>query len=102
MSVAVLAWLIGASGCAPYVQLWAPAPWQSWVVLGAMAGVCLILAVSLRRPNPLSFGGANDAAFDPARPGVLRWVRHPILLALALWSGAHLLGSSHLRLMCTG
>ncbi|GAA5078368.1 NnrU family protein [Roseibacterium beibuensis] len=96
LSLAVLAWLIATAGRAPHVPLWAWAPWQNWVVLGAMASACLILAVSLGRPNPLSFGGAADAAFDPARPGLLRWVRHPILLALALWSVAHLLANGDL------
>jgi uncharacterized membrane protein len=99
LSLAVLAWLIGAAGRAPHVPLWAWAPWQTWVVLAAMGAVCLILAVSIGRPNPLSFGGAGDADFDPARPGLLRWVRHPILIALALWSGAHLLANGDLAHM---
>lgn len=93
LSLAVLAWLIGAAGRAPHVPLWDRAPWQSLVALGAMLAVCLILAFSLGRPNPLSFGGARNDRFDPARAGILRWTRHPILLALALWSAAHLLAN---------
>src|SRR3546814_17919639 len=54
-----------------------------------MAVVCLILALAIGRPNPFSFGGTNNAAFDPARPGIVGWIRHPLLAALALWAGAH-------------
>ena len=61
-----------------------------------MFAVCLILALSIARPNPFSFGGAQNARFDPARPGIVRWVRHPILLSLALWAGLHLLPNGDL------
>jgi len=89
LSLAALAWLIGAAGRAPHVVLWHWAPWQAHVPIAVMGPVCLILALSLARPNPFSFGGARNHLFDPARPGIVRWSRHPLLLALALWAGAH-------------
>jgi uncharacterized membrane protein len=89
LSVAVLAWLIGAAGRAPFVPLWDWAPWQVYVPLVVMLPVCLILSLAIARPNPFSFGGARNAMFDPARPGIVRLHRHPLLLALALWSAAH-------------
>ena len=93
LSLGVLAWLIGAAGRAPYLPLWPWAPWQNHVVLMVMLPVCLILALAIARPNPFSFGGAQNDRFDPARPGLMRLTRHPLLLALALWSGAHLLAT---------
>ena len=54
-----------------------------------MLPVCLILALAIARPTPFSFGGARNAAFDFARPGIFRLYRHPLLLALALWAAAH-------------
>ena len=54
-----------------------------------MLPVCLILALAIVRPNPFSFGGARNAKFDPARTGIVRLHRHPLLLALALWATAH-------------
>ncbi len=96
LSLAVLAWLIAAAGRAPPVALWAWSPWQSAVPLVAMAVACAILAFGLARPNPLSFGGAGDEAFDPTRPGIVRWTRHPLLLALALWAAAHLVPNGDL------
>ncbi|NNU82013.1 NnrU family protein [Halovulum dunhuangense] len=90
LSLGVLAWLIGAAGRAPHVPLWDWAPWQNHLVLSVMLPVCLILALAIARPNPFSFGGARNDRFDPARPGIVRLTRHPLLLALALWAAAHL------------
>ena len=89
LSLAVLAWLIGAAGRAPFVMLWGWEPWHNHVVLAMMGAVCLILTLAIGRPNPFSFGGANNAAFDPARPAITGWMRHPLLAALALWAAAH-------------
>ena len=92
----MLAWLIGAAGRAPHVPLWDWAPWQAHVPLLVMGPVCLILALSIGRPNPFSFGGARDDRFDPARPGIV-WVwRHPLLMALALWAAAHVVPNGDL------
>jgi uncharacterized membrane protein len=96
LSLAVLAWLIGAAGRAPYVGLWDWAPWQVHVPLTVMGPVCLILALSIGRPNPFSFGGARNERFDPARPGIVRWSRHPLLSALALWAAAHVVPNGDL------
>lgn len=96
LSLGVLAWLIGAAARAPYVPLWPWAPWQNHVVLVVMLPVCLILGLAVARPNPFSFGGARNDSFDPAHPGIVRLTRHPLLLALALWAGAHLLANGDL------
>ena len=96
LSLAVLAWLISAAGRAPLVALWNWAPWQLHVPLIAMGPVCLILALSIGRPNPFSFGGARNDQFDPARPGIVRLSRHPLLAALALWAAAHVVPNGDL------
>lgn len=96
LSLAMLTLLIWAAGRAPYVQLWPQTEWQRHVVHLGMLTVCLILALSIARPNPFSFGGAGNGRFDPAHPGIVRWVRHPVLLALALWAGLHLLPNGDL------
>lgn len=96
LSLGMLAWLIGTAERAPYIPLWPWAPWQNHVVLTVMLPVCLILALSIARPNPFSFGSARNESFDPARPGIVRLTRHPLLLALGLWAGAHLLANGDL------
>jgi uncharacterized membrane protein len=88
VSVAVLAWLIAAAGRAPFVLLWPYAAWQAWLVNLVMPVACLLVAFGIAAPNPLSFGG-TARGFDPARPGIAGVARHPLLLALALWAGAH-------------
>ena len=90
LSLALLAWLIDATARAPFVPLWPWAPWQNYVALATMLVVCLILALSIGRPNPFSFGGGRDESFDPKRPGIVGWMRHPLLVALVLWAAAHL------------
>ncbi|KQI73697.1 NnrU family protein [Loktanella sp. 5RATIMAR09] len=96
LSLAMLSLLIWSAGEAPYVQLWPQMIWQRHVVHIGMLAACLILAFSIGRPNPFSFGGANNQAFNPTRPGIVRWTRHPILLVLALWAGLHLLPNGDL------
>lgn len=96
LSLAVLSWLIGVAGRAPHVVLWDWVPWQVHVPLTVMGPVCLILALSIGRPNPFSFGGARNDQFDPARPGIVRLSRHPLLAALALWAAAHVVPNGDL------
>ncbi|WP_299821093.1 NnrU family protein [uncultured Jannaschia sp.] len=95
LSLAALAWLVVAAGRAPYVALWPRLPWQSYVPLAAMALACLIAAFAVARPNPFSFGG-RSGGFDPSRPGIVRWMRHPLLAALALWSASHMVPNGDL------
>ncbi|MGR3315339.1 NnrU family protein [Roseovarius indicus] len=96
LSVGMLALLIRSAGQAPYLQLWPQMEWHRHAAHLGMLAVCLILALAVARPNPFSFGGARNDSFDPDRPGIVGWTRHPILLALALWAGVHLLPNGDL------
>lgn len=95
-SLGILGWLIVAAGRAPFVPLWDFALWQIWVPNIAMPLACLLAAFGVGAPNPLSFGGRNGAAFDPEAPGIAGVTRHPLLWALALWSGAHIVPNGDL------
>jgi len=90
VAVAVLAWVIAAAGRAPVVVLWDQAVWQRWVVNGAMVAAVLPATFAVGAVNPFSFGG-RAGSFDPARPGIAGFARHPLLLALLIWALAHLL-----------
>jgi uncharacterized membrane protein len=96
VSIAALGWLIVAASRAPYVELWAPAPWQHVAALVIMFCVCLIVAFAIGRPNPFSFGGSSRTGFEPAHAGIVRLHRHPLLLAFFLWACAHLLPNGDL------
>ncbi|WP_299655772.1 NnrU family protein [uncultured Jannaschia sp.] len=95
LSLTALVWLIAVTGRAPYVELWPRLAWQTYVPLTAMTLTCLIAAFAIARPNPFSFGG-ESSTFDPSRPGIVRWLRHPLLVALALWSASHMVPNGDL------
>ena len=95
LSLALLTWVIVAAGRAPFVPLWAPAPWQAWLALALMLAACQLAAHAVAGVNPFSFG-SRAAPFDPERPGIAGVTRHPVLWALALWALAHLLANGDL------
>lgn len=96
LSLVMLAALIWAAQNAPYIQLWPQMAWHLYVVFFGMFLVCVILALAVGRPNPFSFGGARNHAFDPAQPGIVRLSRHPLLAGITLWAGLHLLPNGDL------
>lgn len=95
ISTALLFWVIFAAGRAPFVPLWDQAPWQRWAVNLAMP-VALALAVfGTAAPNPFAFEG-RAAGFDPDHPGIAGVTRQPLLWALAIWAGVHLVANGDL------
>jgi uncharacterized membrane protein len=96
LSLAMLALLIWSAGQAPYIELWPQMVWQRHAVHIGMLAVCLILAFTIAHPNPFSFGGSKNESFDPQNPGIVRLIRHPMLLALSLWAGLHMLPNGDL------
>ncbi|KAA9010088.1 NnrU family protein [Histidinibacterium aquaticum] len=91
VSLAVLGWVVVAAGHAPYLQLWPPMPWMRWVPNLAMPLALVLTACGLGLRQPWTLGAKRGATFDPADPGLAAVTRHPLLWALALWAGAHLL-----------
>lgn len=95
VSLALLAWLVAAAGRAPFVGLWDPQPWHRWAVNLAMPAAIALAVFGIAAPNPFAFEG-RAAGYDPARPGIAGLTRQPLLWALALWAGAHLLPNGDL------
>lgn len=89
MSLAVVIWLGFAYARAPYVEVWPYVAELRWVTLAAMLAACLLLVAGFTTPNPFSLG-PGGRGFQPARPGILRLTRHPVLWALILWAGGHI------------
>lgn len=95
VSTALLFWVIFAAGRAPYVALWDQLPWHRWAVNIAMPVVVALSVFGVAAPNPFAFEGRAEG-FDPDRPGIVGVTRQPLLWALALWSGTHLLANGDL------
>ena len=96
LSILVLVWLIVAAGRAPYVGVIPPLDIFRWGPIVVMPVVSVLAVAGIVGANPLSFGGLGRSAFDPERPGILAVSRHPLLLALMVWSLVHLLANGDL------
>jgi uncharacterized membrane protein len=92
ISLALLWWLIVAAGRAPFVPLWDQVGWHRWAVNLAMPLAILLGSFGIAAANPFAFEG-RASGFDPDHPGIAGVTRQPLLWALALWSGAHLLAN---------
>ncbi len=89
VSLAVLVWLGGAYGRAPYVELWPFALWTLWAPVLVMPFACILLVAAVTSANPFSIE-IGRRTFDPERPGIVSVTRHPLIWAFVLWAGAHL------------
>lgn len=96
LSLAILSWLVAAAGRAPQVRLWDFEPWQLWVPNIAMPFACLLIAFGIAVKSPFSIAGRNGSAFDPQQPGIAGITRHPLLWAITLWAGAHIVPNGDL------
>jgi len=96
VSLFALAWVVIAAGRAPYVEVFPWAEWQLWVPNVVMPFSLWLAVMGVLSPNPLSFGGRNNERFDPKYPGIVGFVRHPLLWALVLWSASHALANPDL------
>ncbi len=96
VSLAALGWLVVAAGRAPYVELWAFAPWQLWAPNVVMPVVCVLAALGAGAVNPFSFAGRAPERFDPANPGIAGLTRYPVLWAVVLWALAHIVPNGNL------
>jgi uncharacterized membrane protein len=94
-SLLLLWWVIAAAGRAPFVPLWDQALWHRWAVNLIMPLAVALAAFGVAAPNPFAFEG-RATGFDPSHPGIVGVTRQPLLWALALWAGAHMLANGDL------
>jgi uncharacterized membrane protein len=93
VALAALAWMISAYAGAPHVPLWNGLRYLPVVVLPF---AFVLLACGYWR-NPTMVGADQLLkSEDPAR-GMIRITRHPLMWAIMLWSGAHLLARGDLE-----
>tara|TARA_R110002049_G_scaffold52872_28_gene148447 strand:+ start:56960 stop:57631 length:672 start_codon:yes stop_codon:yes gene_type:complete len=94
LSLVLLVWVIHEVLVADFIPLWPFAPWQVYVALCLMLPACILWAATILQPCPLSIGRKNG--FDPNRPGINAFCRHPLLLGAFLWGLGHVLPNGDL------
>ena len=95
LAVVLLFWLIYAAADAPHVALWPQAGWMRWLLNIVMPVVIVLSSYAIAAPNPFAFEG-RSTGYDPAHPGIVGLTRQPLLWALVLWAGAHLIANGDL------
>lgn len=92
-SFAALGWLVWAYGHAPFIAVWDPAPWTRGIPFAVMPFAFVLLTTGYFTPNPTAV--MQDAELESGRPaqGIMRITRHPIMWAIALWAGSHLVAN---------
>ncbi len=89
LSLVLLGWVITALLTSPRVQLWSTPAWAyPFAIVVSAIGFALIGAGSAI-VNPLSVSFRREG-FDPARPGLVGWIRHPLIWGFGLWGLAHI------------
>ena len=94
LSLVLLVWVIHEVLVADFISLWPFTPWQAYVALCLMLPACILWAAAILQPCPLSIGRKNG--FDPNRPGINAFCRHPLLLGAFLWGLGHVLPNGDL------
>ncbi len=93
-SAAGLVWMSVAYGRAPMEALW---PAQHFVPIYVLPFAFVLLACGLLGRNPTAVGQAGALKHPEAARGILRVTRHPVMWAIMLWAGAHMLAVGSLR-----
>jgi uncharacterized membrane protein len=94
LSAAGLVWMSVAYGRAPMEALW---PAQHFVPVFVLPFAFVLLACGLLARNPALTGQAGVLKHGDAARGILRITRHPVMWAIMLWAGAHMLAVGSLR-----
>ncbi len=93
-SLAALVWMSLEYKRAPFEGLW---PGLRLVPVAVLPVAFVLLACGLLARNPTLAGQSRALqSEDPAR-GIIRITRHPVMWAIMLWAGAHLLAIGSLQ-----
>jgi uncharacterized membrane protein len=96
LSLLSLVWMSKAYARAPCSPLWATPAALYYLPLLLVPPAFVLLAGAFSVPNPTVVGKESALDGENSARGVLRITRHPFLVAVVLWSGAHLLVNGNL------
>lgn len=94
LSIVLFGWVIHEVQHAESFLLWDHQPWQPRLLVVVMLPVSILWASAILQPCPLSIG--RRSGFDPARPGINQFCRHPLLLGMAVWGFGHMIANGDL------
>ena len=94
VAFATLGWMIHAYLKAPLEPLW---PGLRHVPAATMPFAFILLVGGLLQKNPTAVGQSKLLGLEEPARGVLRVTRHPVMWAILLWAGAHLLARGDLK-----
>lgn len=93
-SLAGLAWMTYAYKQAAFYALW---PGLHLLPVFVMPLAFVLLACGVLARNPTLAGQAGALRHPEAARGILRVTRHPVMWAIMLWSGSHVLAIASLQ-----
>jgi len=95
-SLAVFAWFVAAYSAAPTIVLWPRQRWTALVPVSVMPLATILLVAGYSTRNPTAVGMERSARADDPAPGILSVTRHPVMWAIGLWAGGHLIANGDL------
>jgi uncharacterized membrane protein len=91
VAVATFTWMCIAYGRAPFEDLWGDPRWARWLSVLVMPVATVMLTCGIGTANPGAIGFGNLRAPDRGPVGIQKITRHPIMMAIAMWSALHLI-----------
>lgn len=91
LSTLLFAWVIHEVIVSESFWLWDFQIWQAKALIIVMLPACILWASAILQPCPLSIG--RKSGFDPDRPGINSFCRHPLLLGAFLWGIGHVVAN---------
>ncbi|MEO0883522.1 MAG: NnrU family protein [Pseudomonadota bacterium] len=89
MSLLLLGWVVITMINADRIIFWATPGW-SYPFAAIMTLIAFVLiGLGSFVPNPLS-ASFRKKGYDAAKPGIIGWIRHPLIWGLTLWGFAHI------------
>jgi uncharacterized membrane protein len=95
-SLVIFAWFVAAYSAAPTIVLWPRQRWTALVPVSAMPFATILLVAGYSTRNPTTVGMERSARADDPAPGILCVTRHPVMWAIGLWAGSHLIANGDL------
>lgn len=92
-AIAAFIWMNVAYARAPFEDLWGDPLWARWLGVFVMPVSAFLLAAGAMTANPTMFFFDGLLEQGRAPTGIQKITRHPILWAIAIWAGVHVLAN---------